>query len=695
MSLPHDYTERVYAGVLGKMIGVYIGRPFEGWTYERIMAELGEINYYVNERMPHKPPLVVTDDDLAGTFTFLRALPDYANSPDLSPVQIGQTWLNYIIEKRTILWWGGMGNSTEHTAYLRLKNGIPAPRSGSIELNGKVVAEQIGAQIFIDGWAMAAPGDPALAADLARRAASVSHDGEAIYGAQVLAAMEAQAFVEPNIDELIDTGLSFIPQDSVIARMIADIRQWRAQEPDWRKAFGRLAAGYGYDVYGGNCHMVPNHGLIILSLLYGDDDFQKTMMIVNTCGWDTDCNAGNAGCLMGIKNGLAGLDAGPDWRGPVADRLYLATADGGRAITDAVAETYHVANVGRALAGEPELAPKDGARFHFELPGSVQGFRPDGEGVSLQNVPGHSQHGARALALRWLGERGSAATPTFILPHELGMEGYQLLASPTLYSGQTVWLSLSADQATQVRPFIRVYDEKDALAAVYGPQLILEPDAYHKGAWQVPDTRGQPIAEIGLECEGAGATVYVDYLTWDGEPDVVLSRPAEGEFPWEPPLVWRRAWVDGMDQWDVWWREPYRLVQNSGRGLIIQGAREWTDYRVSADVTPHLVASAGIAARVQGMRRYYGLLLCSDGKVRLVKALDGNKVLAEANFDWRFGETHELCLQVVGTHVQAWVDGQQLFETDDTDRPLTGGAVALVCEQGRTATQAVRVCPAE
>jgi hypothetical protein len=29
-SLPADYVERVYAGVLGKMIGVYLGRPFEG-----------------------------------------------------------------------------------------------------------------------------------------------------------------------------------------------------------------------------------------------------------------------------------------------------------------------------------------------------------------------------------------------------------------------------------------------------------------------------------------------------------------------------------------------------------------------------------------------------------------------------------------------------------------------------------------
>jgi len=200
MALPQDYTERVYAGVLGKLIGVYLGRPFEGWTYERIMAELGEINYYVHEQF--KVPLIVTDDDISGTFTFLRALPDYGNSLDLTPAQIGQSWLNYLIERRTILWWGGLGNSTEHTAFLRLKQGIPAPQSGSMALNGQVVAEQIGSQIFIDGWAMVAPGDPALAADLARRAASVSHDGEAIYGAQVIAAMLAQAFVESDLDLL-------------------------------------------------------------------------------------------------------------------------------------------------------------------------------------------------------------------------------------------------------------------------------------------------------------------------------------------------------------------------------------------------------------------------------------------------------------------------------------------------------------
>src|SRR2546429_4160258 len=99
-----EYAERVYAGVLGKLIGVYLGRPFEGWTYERIMAELGEVTYYVHERQdaPVKNRvLVVTDDDISGTFTFLRALPDYDNRRDPAeggsrsflptPAQIGQT----------------------------------------------------------------------------------------------------------------------------------------------------------------------------------------------------------------------------------------------------------------------------------------------------------------------------------------------------------------------------------------------------------------------------------------------------------------------------------------------------------------------------------------------------------------------------------------------------------------------------
>ena len=160
--------------------------------------------------------------------------------------------------------------------------------------------------------------------------------------------------------------------------------------------------------------MVPNHGLIILGLLYGDSDFSKSMLVVNTAGWDTDCNSGNLGCLLGIKDGLDTFDHGKDWRGPVADRLYLPAADSGRSITDAVIETQHIVNMGRALAGKEPITPKNGARFHFELPGSVQGFRSADETTQLENVEGNSQKGKRSLKIRFLGQE-TISTPTFTI----------------------------------------------------------------------------------------------------------------------------------------------------------------------------------------------------------------------------------------------------------------------------------------
>ena len=694
MPLPADYTERVYAGILGKLIGVYLGRPFEGWTYEKIMAELGEVSYFVHEKLGR--PLIVTDDDISGTFTFLRALPDYGNTRDLSAEQIGQTWLNYIIEQKSILWWGGLGNSTEHTAYLRLKSGIPAPHSGSMELNGKVVAEQIGAQIFIDGWAMVAPGDPELAVHLAGLAASVSHDGEAIYGAQVIAAMEAQAFVEPDINALIDTAVSFIPRDSVIYRLIHDIREWHAAEPDWHTSRERIAAHYGYDKYGGNCHMVPNHALIIHALLYGDDDFQKSLMIVNTCGWDTDCNSGNAGCLLGIKNGLAGINAGPDWRGPIADRMYLPTADGGRVITDAVAETYRVVNIGQALVGEAPENPKGGARFTFELPGSVQGFLAEQSSrLRLENVAGHSQNGKRSLALRYHGGPVHATTATFVPPEARNLGGYTLMASPTLYPGQVVRAAVEAGSeniaAVRCTLFIRVYGASDELSTIAGPEALLEPGEAHEFVWRVPDTSGMPVAQIGFELDSnreSEGTIYLDYLTWDGMPDVVFTRPATGG------TMWRKAWVDGTDN-PAGGSEPFRLVQNYGRGLQFIGTREWQDYRVTAPVTPHMVNAFGIGVRAQGMRRYYALLLAPNGKAQLVKALDGIQVLAEKDFPWAFGNAYAFDLQVTGNHLEASIDGQPLLSIDDTDRPLMNGSVAMICEEGRIGCDSVTVRPVE
>jgi ADP-ribosylglycohydrolase len=697
VAIPPDYVERVYAGVLGKLIGVYVGRPVEGWSHERIVATYGEVDRYVPDS--RGAPLVVTDDDVTGTFTFLRALEDEGYPRDLTPEQIGNAWLNYTIEERSIFWWGGLGNSTEHTAYLRLKSGIPAPRSGSIATNGKTVAEQIGAQIFVDGWGMVAPGDPELAADLARRAASVSHDGEAVYAAQVVASMEALAFVEPSLDRLIDAAIGLIPADSTIRRLIDDVRTWHAADGDWRRTRERIVATYGYDKYRGACHVVPNHALIHLALLYGGDDLRRALMIATTAGWDTDCNAGNVGCLLGIKNGLAGIDSSDyDWRGPIADRLYLSTADGGRAITDAAIEAIRVVNAGRILAGMDPIAPKDGARFHFSLPGSLQGFQfsaiGDASGEISQGGLGDNVAGVLAIdhRLHGPGDAVRVMTQTFVPPDARRMPGYELLASPTLYPGQTIRARLSMPNPDNgpvtARLVVESYDGDDRTVTTGGPDVVISTEQDHDVSWSLPSSVPHPIHAVGLEFTGAGSgAVNLDRLTWDGVPSVVLDRPDGGG------ELWRRAWVAGVDRFDGHFPEPFRLVQNEGTGIASQGCREWTDVRIEAPVWSFLMRRGGVAVRVQGMRRFYALLLCEDGVVRLVRARDGERVLAEAHVAWEAGRTYRLGLQATGRRLDAWLDGEPLFAVED-EQPLTGGGIGLVCTEGCLSVGAVEVLPA-
>lgn len=689
--LPEDYEERVYAGVLGKTIGVYLGRPFEGWPYEMIQKRLGDIEYYVHEKM--NVPLVVTDDDIAGTFTFVRALADNDYDPDISAKAIGDAWLNYLIENKTILWWGGLGNSTEHTAFLRLKSGIEAPASGSANMNSVIISEQIGAQIFIDGWAMVSPGDAEQAAKLATRAASVSHDGEAIHGAVVLAVMEAMAFVESDMNKLLDYALGLIPTDSVIKKLIDDIRGWAVTESDWRAARERLAGIYGYDKFGGNCHMVPNHGLIILSLLFGQDDFSETMKIINTSGWDTDCNSGNVGCLMGIKNGLAGidvsLDKGLDWRSPIADRIYVTAADPSYGISDCVRETQFIANTARRMNQLSPWQPKQGAQFHFEMPGSLQGFAvSSGEGL-ITNQTEVRNLGSRALKLESQGMT-RFGTPVFAPTKEISdwadkpMNPYKLVASPRVYPGQTVTAHLLQGDGAEVSIYAAYYDQDDEVQVVRSESVSVSGAA---GIDFVLPEEANPTFEIGIETTG---TVYLDALTWRGEPEFSCERLRPNR---HPQIMATRAWVNGVDEFvQAPWVSGYRLVQNRDRGLILQGNRDWRDVSVTADLTSDLAACMGVAVRAQGMRRYYALVMHKAGEVRLVKVVGDEDILASREFAWENGVSYELTVSVRGDQLTGYINGQRMLTA--RDNALDCGGMGLMIEEGCIASHKVSVASA-
>ena len=697
-ALPPDYSERAYAAVLGKLIGVYLGRPFEGWTYKRIMRELGPIEDYVHERL--NCPLVVTDDDVAGTFTFIRALEDHGTRPDLTSREIGETWLNYLVERRSILWWGGNGNSTEHTAWLNLKRGIAAPASGSAAVNGQAVAEQIGAQIFIDGWAIVAAGNPALAARLAEQAAKVSHDGAAVDAAKLWAAMEAEAFMSRDVERLIEVGLAQVSPDARIARLVADVRDWRKRYPDWRETREAIEARYGYDKHPGHCHVIPNHALMIMALLYAPDDFALAQTIVCTSGWDTDCNAGNVGCLMGAMLGLEGIDARGKWRGPLADRMLISSADGGDAINDAVRVSARLVDLGRKLADLPPLAaPKNGAQFHFSFQGSMQGFaRADDSSAvfGLANIPFDA---SRALELRFarLGlEPAVVMTPTFTSPEVTRMRTYELMATPLIYSGQTARARVIANSRNvgdvAVSLSVLVYRRADALEAVESEGVALAPGEEKVLDWRLPDTDGQPIQSIGIAARSLGSAqdgaIVLDWLRWDGPPDIRLRRPRE------PSDFWRRAWVNAVDNFSTTFPQAFRISQDRGEGMIIHGSRQWRDYRVETALTVHLAEQAGIGVRVQGLRRFYAILLVRSNVLRLVRARDGETtVLAETPFEWSFERPYHFIVETEGQTIEVTVDGVRLAARDKSEGAIANGGVALIIEGGAASSDEILVAP--
>jgi ADP-ribosylglycohydrolase. len=120
-----NYLLTTYSSWLGKNIGIRLGAPVEGWTSERIENE-----YHCKKGYLVDYDIFAADDDSNGPLFFVRGLLD---KKELTAKDIGNTFLAYIQEYSGFFWWGGLGISSEHTAYENLKNGIKAPFSGSKE----------------------------------------------------------------------------------------------------------------------------------------------------------------------------------------------------------------------------------------------------------------------------------------------------------------------------------------------------------------------------------------------------------------------------------------------------------------------------------------------------------------------------------------------------------------------------------
>jgi ADP-ribosylglycohydrolase len=246
------------------------------------------------------------DDDINYSFLALLMLEQYGK--DLSTADVARTWLRLLP--------AGMTYTAERAAYrILLQRGHEWFAEGSdpgfdlAECSDNPYNDWIGAQIRADVYGWVCPGDPEFAAELARRDAAISHRGDGIYGAMIVAALGA-ALPENSPEEALQLALKTIPGDSEATKAVN---------------FGlRLAGDSKGDVairekYAGMSpvHTLNNLALVVWALYSHLDDFSAAIGNVVAAGLDTDCNGATVGALWALQGGSIPEHWVKPWRGRV------------------------------------------------------------------------------------------------------------------------------------------------------------------------------------------------------------------------------------------------------------------------------------------------------------------------------------------------------------------------------------------
>jgi len=284
-----QYFDKVYGCWLGKCVSGNIGAPYEG------MKQI--LNY---EYSPQFMENMLPNDDL-----------------DLQVL-----WLDILEKKGTAFTSDdlaqGFVDCCEYApgeyAYFKknFKKGIHPPLCGSF--CNTIYLEGMGSLIRSEIWACVAAGNPQLAAQLAQKDAILDHGGAAVHAEQFMAAMEAAAFYESDMDNLVTIGLEYLPEGSRIRQMVEEVVYWCKESDDYLSIRSKLLREYGHH----ECtNVYQNIGIILLSLYCSKMDFIRATMMALNCGFDTDCTCATVGALIGIvfggksiaqKHGFANLE---------------------------------------------------------------------------------------------------------------------------------------------------------------------------------------------------------------------------------------------------------------------------------------------------------------------------------------------------------------------------------------------------
>ena len=155
-------------------------------------------------------------------------------------------------------------------------------------------------------------------------------------------------------------------------------------------------------------------------------------------------------------------------------------------------------------------------------------------------------------------------------------------------------------------------------------------------------------------------------------------------------VMWKSSWVNAVDKWEVGAR-TFRITKDSGRGIIITGNEAWKNYTVSADIAVQRLNTGGLAVRVQGLNRYYGLVINSSNKLQLIKVINEVNVLKEIDFNLEYFKNYKLSLKIKDNVLSAYLENKLVLAYEDKNNLLDSGAMGLIVEDGTLVTDEIVV----
>ena len=295
--------DHIYGGWVGMLIGGLEGLPHEFKYREQPRQSLPEFTFLADG--------AVSDDDNDVEWTHLWYM-DRENEVFLPYPKVVEIWKANMNQ--------GVWIANQKARQL-MDQGIVPPETGSTTQN-EFASFNLSGQFAIESYGLISPGMPQTAAKIGLHYAKIAVSEEPLQATQFWTSLiSLMPFHEGTIDQALELALAATDTRSAMRAVVTDARRAFLDYPnDWKAARQQLDQQWRIERKWNDNSTPVNGAAVCLALLYGDGDFYRTLQYAMALGYDADCNAATAGCVIGSRLGFRHIEALPQFRMP---DLYL------------------------------------------------------------------------------------------------------------------------------------------------------------------------------------------------------------------------------------------------------------------------------------------------------------------------------------------------------------------------------------